>query len=131
KETIAALRLALGRAEDEDVRRYAALALTRLGEGAPLCVELLQSPDLHYRRLAALALGESGDKRGEDLLVAWWRDERQRDFQRSRELLDVFSALRTKDAVAPLMQSLSDVRLRPYIAQTLGKIRDEIGRAHV
>jgi hypothetical protein len=125
KETIPALRLALGRAEDEDVRRYAALALTRLGEGAPLTVELLQSPSAQFRRLAALALGESGDKRGEDLLVAWWRDDRERDFQRSRELLDVFAALRTKDAVVPLMQSLSDVRLRPYIAQTLGKIRDE------
>ncbi len=125
KETAPALRLALGRAEDEDVRRYAALALTRLGEGAPLTVELLQSPDLHFRRLAALALGESADKRGEDLLIAWWRDERARDFQRSRELLDVFAALRSKDAVVPLMQSLSDVRLRPYIAQALGRIRDE------
>jgi arylsulfatase A-like enzyme len=125
KETAPALRLALSRAEDEDVRRYAALGLTRLGEGAPLTVELLKSPDQHFRRLSALALGESGDKRGEDLLVAWWRDEHDRDFQRSRELLDVFSALRTKDAVVPLMQSLSDVRLRPYIAQTLGKIRDE------
>jgi hypothetical protein len=125
KETIPALRLALGRAEDEDVRRFAALSLTRLGEGAPLTVELLHSPDLAFRRLAALALGETGDKRGEDLLVAWWRDERARDFQRSRELLEVLGALRSKDAVVPLMQSLSDVRLRPYIAQTLGKIRDE------
>jgi HEAT repeat protein len=125
KETAPALRLALSRAEDEDVRRYAALALTRLGEGAPLTVELLKSPDQHFRRLSALALGENGDKHGEDVLVAWWRDEHDRDFQRSRELLDVFSALRTKDAVVPLMQSLSDVRLRPYIAQTLGKIRDE------
>lgn len=125
KETIPALRLALGRAEDEDVRRYAALALTRLGEGAPLTVELLHSPQLQFRRLAALALGESGDKRGEELLIAWWRDAAARDFQRSRELLEVLGALRTKDAVVPLMQSLSDVRLRPYIAQALGKIRDE------
>lgn len=125
KETIPALRLALGRAEDEDVRRYAALALTRMGEGAPLSVELLQSPDLAFKRLAALALGESGDKRGEELLIAWWRDTPARDFQRSRELLDVFASLRSKDVVVPLMQSLSDVRLRPYIAQTLGKIRDE------
>jgi arylsulfatase A-like enzyme len=125
KETIPALRLALGRAEDEDVRRYAALALTRLGEGAPLTVELLKSPSPEFRRLAALALGESGDKRGEELLIAWWRDAPARDFQRSRELLEVLGALRSKDAVVPLMQSLSDVRLRPYIAQTLGKIRDE------
>lgn len=125
KETEPALRLALSRADDEDVRRFAALGLTRLGQGAPLTVELLQSPDLRFRRLAALALGESGDKRGEELLIAWWRDENARDFQRSRELLEVFGALRSKDAVVPLMQSLSDVRLRPYIAQALGEIRDE------
>jgi hypothetical protein len=88
-------------------------------------VELLSSPELRFRRLAALALGESGDKRGEELLIAWWRDAAARDFQRSRELLDVFAALRTKDVVVPLMQSLSDVRLRPYIAYALGKIGDE------
>jgi arylsulfatase A-like enzyme len=125
KETAPALRLALGRADDEDVRRYCALSLTRLGEGAPLTVELLSSPELRFKRLAALALGETGDKRGEELLIAWWRDAGARDFQRSRELLDVFAALRTKDVVVPLMQSLSDVRLRPYIAQALGKIGDE------
>jgi hypothetical protein len=125
KETAPALRLALGRADDEDVRRYCALGLTRLGEGAPLTVELLSSPELRFKRLAALALGESGDKRGEELLITWWRDAAARDFQRSRELLDVFAALRTKDVVVPLMQSLSDVRLRPYIAQALGKIGDE------
>lgn len=125
KESEPALRLALSRADDEDVKRYAALGLTRLGDGAPLTVELLNSPDQHFRRLAALALGETGDKRGEDLLIAWWRDEPARDFQRSRELLEVFGALRSKDAVVPLMQSLADVRLRPYIAQALGKIKDE------
>ncbi|HEY6081197.1 MAG TPA: sulfatase-like hydrolase/transferase, partial [Polyangiaceae bacterium] len=125
KETAPALRLALGRAEDETVRRFAALALTRLGDGAPLTVELLSSPELQLRRLAALALGETGDKRGEELLIAWWRDEKARDFQRSRELLEVLGALRSKDAVVPLMQSLPDVRLRPYIAQALGKIREE------
>jgi len=42
-ETIPALRLALSRAEDEEVKRYAALSLTRLGEGAPLTVELTGS----------------------------------------------------------------------------------------
>lgn len=125
RETAPALRLALGRTDDEHVRRYAALSLTRMGEGAPLTAELLHSPELNLRRLAALALGENGDKRGQDVLVAWWRADRDRDFQRSRELLKVFAALGTKDAVAPLIQALSDVRLRPYVAQTLGKIGDE------
>ena len=56
-EAKAALRLALGRDEDEVVRRYAALSLTRLGEGAPLTFELEKSPDLAVRRLAALGAG--------------------------------------------------------------------------
>jgi arylsulfatase A-like enzyme len=122
KETAPALRLALSRADDEAVRRYAALALTRLGEGAPLTAELLTGSDEKFRRLAALAIAESGDRRGEEVLVAWWRDASGRDFERSRELLDVFGALRVEDALVPLLQSLSDVRLRPHIAHTLGKI---------
>ena len=51
-----ALRLALVRDEDEEVRRWSALALTRLGEGAPLARELCVDPDRRWRRLAALAL---------------------------------------------------------------------------
>ncbi len=124
-ETAPALRLALGRAEDDAVRHFAALALTRLGEGAPLTVELLSSPELHLRRLAALALGENGDRRGEELLIAWWRDDTRRDFQRSCELLEVFAALRSREVVGLLVQSLGDVRLRPHLARALGKIRDE------
>ena len=44
KETIPALRLALSRAEDEDVRRYAALALTRLGEGRAAHGRAIEEP---------------------------------------------------------------------------------------
>ena len=43
-----ALRLALTRDEDEQVRRWAALALTRLGQGAPLVYELVKDPDLRW-----------------------------------------------------------------------------------
>ncbi len=127
-ETAPALRLALGRDEDVAVRRWCALALTRLGQGAPLVSELLTDPDLRWRRLAALALAESGDRRGEGLLVAWWRDEPARDHQRSRELLRAFATLRSEDAVWPLCLSLGDVRLRPFIAETLAAIGHEAAR---
>ncbi len=127
-ESAAALRLALGRDEDEDVRRWSALALTRLGEGAPLAVELSASNDKRWRRLAALALGESGDARGQAELVAWWQDAKARDFERSRQLLDAFGTLRTRDAVYPLLQALDDVRLRPHVATTLARIGDEGAR---
>jgi hypothetical protein len=127
-ETTPALRLALGRDEDLDVRRYCALALTRLGQGAPLVYELLEEGELKFRRLAALALAESGDKRGEKLLIAWWQDDKLRDFGRSRELIEAFASLKSKDAVWGLVQSLDDVRLRPYIANALGRIGGEVGR---
>ncbi len=127
-EAKAALRLAVGRDEDEVVRRYSALALTRLGEGAPLTFELEKSPDLATRRLAALALAETGDGRGEKTLIAWWMDPATRDFARSREIAAALGNIRAKDAVWPLVQSLDDVRLRPYLADALAHIGGELGQ---
>jgi HEAT repeat protein len=127
-ESAAELRLALGREEDALARAWAALALTRLGQGAPLVAELLADRDPRMRRLAALAFAEAGDRRGEDILVEWWRDSAARDYERSRQILRVFGELRTKDAVWPLVQSLDDVRLRPYIARALAKIGQEEAR---
>lgn len=123
-----ALRLALGRDEDEVVRRYCALALTRLGEGAPLTFELEKSQDLATRRLAALVLAETGDSRGEKTLIAWWLDANSRDFARAREIAAALGNIRSKDAVWPLVQSLDDVRLRPYLADALAKIGGELGQ---
>lgn len=124
-DTAPALRLALGREEDPQARAWAALALTRLGQGAPLVAELLDGPDPRFRRLAALALGEAGDKRGEDVLVAWWLAPNARDFERSREILSVLGELKPKSALGPLVQSLNDVRLRPYVARTLAALGDD------
>ncbi len=124
-EASAALRLSLTRDEDIEVRRWSALALTRLGEGAPLVYELVEGNDVSFRRLAALALAETGDARGEDVLVAWWRNAGARDFERSRQILKALARIRSEDAVPPLVQSLSDVRLRPDIARTLAAIGDD------
>jgi arylsulfatase A-like enzyme len=122
------LRLSLSRDEDAEVRRYAALTLTRLGEGAPLVLELLRDPDPNLRRLAALALGETGDRRAEPELIAWWRDREQLEFARAREVLAAFSAMRSKDALPFLLKSLDDVRLRPHVARTLAAIGDDSAR---
>lgn len=127
-ETAEALRLGLSRADDEEVRRWCALALTRLGDGAPLAFDLHKSGDQRWKRLAALALAESGDHRGAATLVLWWRDAAARDYHRSRQILSALGKTRSKDAVWPLVQSLGDVRLRPYIAQTLAAIGDEFAR---
>jgi len=123
-----ALRLALTRDEDATVRAWCALSLTRQGQGAPLVYDLLAGRDVTFSRLAALALADSGDPRGMDRLVAWWRDSPARNYQRSRWLLAAFARLRAKSAVPALVGSLDDVRLRPDIASTLADIGDESAR---
>lgn len=125
-EVAPALRLALGRDEDTEVQKLCALALTRLGEGAPLVLELLN--DSRYRRLASLALGEAGDPRGLPGLLDWWRDKPSRDFARSKEILSALANLRAEQAVVPLITELDDVRLRPEIAATLAQIGEKSAR---
>jgi hypothetical protein len=128
RETAPALRLALGREEDVETRRWVALALTRLEQGAPLVYELERSEDLRWSRLAALALAEAGDARGQATLVKWWGEGAASDFDLARELLDAFAKIRSKQAVWTLAQSLGDVRLRPHIARTLAAIGDPAAR---
>ncbi len=125
-QTVTPLRLALQRDEDEEVRAYSALALTRMGEGASLTRELLASEQQFWRRRAALVLAETGESKGRDELLAWWMDEENRDFDTSRRLLEAFARGKVKDAVWPLTRSLHDVRLRPHIATALAAIGDEM-----
>lgn len=127
-ETLPALRLVLSRDEDPVVKRFAALALSRMGETVPLTLDLLKDPDLTVRRLAALALAENGDSRGEAILVDHWLHGGPEDHGRALDLLGAFAKIRSRDAVWPLMKSLGDVRLRPAIARTLAAIGDDTAR---
>lgn len=127
REVAPELRLALSRDEDDEVKRWCALALTRLGEGAPRTVELLDDADPKWRRLAALALAESGDGRGGSTLVKWWESDRP-DFAVARDVLAALARIRSKEAVWPLVRSLDDVRLRPYVARALGDIGEPFAR---
>ena len=81
-----------------------------------------------WRRSAALALAESGDAHGEAVLVEWWQHGGHDDYDRALELLAALAKIRSKDAVWPLVQSLSNVRLRPRLAQTLAAIGDDAAR---
>jgi hypothetical protein len=128
-ETAPALRLSVQREEDATVRRWAALALRRLGQGAPLADELVRDEDLAWRRLSALVLAEQGDDRGGAILIDWWKDSKARDYTRSLELLEAFAAIRERDATYFLVQSLNDVRLRPHIARTLSVFGDDFARS--
>ena len=138
------VKRALARDEDDDVRRWAALAMVRMGEPVPPLAEgLLRDPDRDWRRSAALALGERGDSRGCDEITAWWNDATgslQRspngepprlsiELARARELLLATAKARCKAAVPALVRSLDDVRARPYVADTLGALGDDRARA--
>lgn len=125
------LRLALTREEDKDTRAWLSLALTRLGQGAPLVFELLKGDDLSFRRLAALALAEQGDDIGEMELIRWWIAEPPPDFGEAQKILNALGTIRSEKSVPHLIQSLDSVRLRAAIASTLARIGDKDAKAHL
>ncbi len=127
KSTERELRLCLSRDEDDEVKKLAALALTRLGGGAARTLELVDDPDPRLRRLAALALAENGDARGEGTLIAWV-EERDPSFSRMKELVAALAHLRSRRAALPLTRLLSDVRLGPFVARALGEIGEPVAR---
>jgi hypothetical protein len=122
------LRLCLARADDAVVHGYCALALSRLGQPVPQALDLLKSNDESWRRLAALALAENGDRRGAAVLASWWQTEVP-PFERAREVLAAMARIKDRDAVPVLVRSLDDVRLRPYVASTLAAIGQASARA--
>ncbi len=131
------LRRALRSDEDDSVRSWCALALTRLGQGAPLVFDLIQSKDLQWRRLAALALAEAGDDRGEAILLSWWRKAHPRApadrtetmaFERAKEVVAALVHIKSEAAVGPLTWALTDVRLRVPVARALARLGDEAAR---
>ncbi|MBK9263571.1 MAG: sulfatase-like hydrolase/transferase [Polyangiaceae bacterium] len=135
-EVAATMRLALLRDEDDEVRRWCALGLTRLGEGASLTRELVTDADPAWRHMAALALAESGDGRGETELVAWLRegygknvaDKDRLPFERAKEIVVALGKIKAKSAVTALIDTLDDVRLAPHAAAALAAIGQESAR---
>ncbi len=138
------VRRALARDEDEEVRRWTALALARMGEPLPPLAEaLLRDSGRDWRRNAALALGERGDPRGCDEMAAWWGEavaalqpsangEPPRltmELAPARELLAAIGKARCRSAVPALVRALADVRARPYVADALGALGDDRARA--
>jgi HEAT repeat protein len=134
---------ALARDEDDEVRRWAALALARMGGPLPpLAEELLRDPGRDWRRRAALALGERGDGRGCDEMGAWFGEaaaglqpsphgETPRlpmELAQTRELLAAIAGARCRSAVPALLRALPDVRARPYLADALGALGDDRAR---
>ncbi|HEX4447716.1 MAG TPA: sulfatase-like hydrolase/transferase [Polyangiaceae bacterium] len=132
--------------EDDEVRRWAALALARMGdtgEPAPPMVDaLLKDPNRDWRRRAALALAERGDGRGCDEIASWWAEavgswqpnvngeppKLAMDLVHVRELVAATAEGRCKAALPSLCRALDDVRARPYLADALGTLGDDRAR---
>jgi arylsulfatase A-like enzyme len=145
--TIPAAARALASDEDDTVRRWAALALARMGEPiAPIVELLLRDSSRDWRRSAALALAERGQARACDEIAAWWEDivaplgrtrvdgEPPRlalDLGHTEELLAATGKARCRTAVPALVRALDDVRARPHVADTLASIGDPRARARL
>jgi hypothetical protein len=140
------VRRALSRDEDEEVRRWSALAIAAMGEPVPpLAGALLHDPRVEWRRAAARILGARGDARACDELTAWWGEawsssasapspegEPPRlaiDLVRAEELLNATAEAHCRGAVPALLGTLDDVRARPYVADALGALGDDRARA--
>ncbi len=141
---VPSVRRALARDEDDEVRRWTALALVRLGQPIPeLSGALLRDPSRDWRRRAALALAERGDSRACDEVASWWADlvpsparatpngEPVRlglDLKHAVELLVATSRARCRSAVPALVRALYDVRARPFVADALAILGDDRAR---
>jgi hypothetical protein len=135
---------ALAHDEDDEVRKWSALALVRVGERpAPLIELLLHDPSPAWRRRAALALAERSDARSCDEVSAWWEDVAPRgedvakpdeppqvglDLAHAEELLLATTKARCRSAVPALVRALRDVRVRPYVVDALGGLGDDRAR---
>lgn len=137
-ETASSLRLAIARDDDDEVRTWAGLGLARMGQGSGRALELVRHGERPMRRLAALALAESGDAAGKDELVAWLRaayptakEKRAPEplaHERARQIVAALGRIRAEEAVPVLLDALRDVRLRPHVAAALAAIDEPAAR---
>ena len=115
--------------DDEEVRRWTALALARSGGPVlPVVAALLTDPEPRWSRSAALAAAERGDARGSEALIAWLRAT-DTPFARAREIVAALATVKARNAVPALIERLEDLRLRAYVADALGTIGDPAAKA--
>ncbi len=141
KAALKDLRAAMESESDADVRAALSLALVRLGDGAPLAIELLSEPNSDNARLAALALAESGDNRGADVLLGLWRaafpkklggkrflDKEVMSVERAREVAAALGGLGRQEVVGELIVALRDPRLTIDVARALAATGEDAAR---
>ncbi len=125
-ETRAALAVAMKDAEDQEVRDWAAVAATRLGdtEGPALLRDLLARPHFADEKLqlhAALALARGGDRTGVPLLIdALGRCSS--DIVQCRLVVAALGRLGDPRAVPGLIAQMGEVQARQQVVRALGQI---------
>jgi len=126
------LARALANDEDEQVKRWSAVALVRLGD---VDARAAAEPALHgtaapLRIAAAVAFAEQGDARGEVEIIARFKaafvpdSPAPGDLEEGRELLGALTKIKSTNPALPFGLALDDVRLRPYAAEAIGQIGD-------
>ncbi len=121
---------AFGREDDDETKRWLALALVRLGADAPEArarTEGLLSAEGLWPARAALAFAEIRDGRGVLVLASCLERPACRaelGFVEQRASVRAMAKLRDKRAVPSLVLLLTDVRLRGFAAEALGEIGD-------
>jgi arylsulfatase A-like enzyme len=127
QETLPALHAAMGMADDEEVRDWAAVALLRLGASdvQERVHALLAKPEtteiLHVQ--AALALAEKSDAAGIPVLGAAL-DSCGSDVLRCKRIIAVLGDLRDARSVQPLLAHLAFVQTRRETTLALAAIAD-------
>ena len=125
-ETRAAVVAALG-ADDEEVRRWAAVAGARLGDAAALQrTRGLLDPsggDRELRVQAALALARARDGAGVPVLASAL-DDCQENVLLCQGIIRALGELRDRRAVPALLAHLSEVQNRREMVEALGEIGD-------
>lgn len=137
KESLTAVRAAMEAEKSARVREAIALVLVRLGDTVPLARDLLVGGDVARARLAALAFAESGDDRGADILMRFWReafdkrgrlDESVMSPRRAGEVAMALGTVQKREAVGELIRVLGDPRLLREVSLALAAAGEDAAR---
>lgn len=130
KEIAPQLRRTADNDEDPMTWGWASAALLRIGEETQRTQATLRASDDELRVATALAYAERGDARGEAELTTRWATAflpgagAPGELEEGKDLLAALAKIRARSAVPLLVQSLPDVRLRPFVVDALSAIGD-------
>jgi hypothetical protein len=123
RKKVKGLIKALAYQADSDVRKYAAMALNRIGDGRAVSalIAALKDPHGGVRYHAASALGRIGDARAVDALILLLSGG---DFSDKEVAIEALGAIGDKRAVEPLIAASNKRGWASLTAKALAKLGD-------